>query len=87
MSGKFTLKGLLAALALAGLAACGHHPADRAISGAAVGAAVGAVGAAATDHNVGAGALVGGLVGGAVGVATTPRRRYRDRHGYYYDDY
>ena len=64
-------QGMVALVLVAGLAACGHNQADRAITGAGIGAAVGAAGALVSDNDVGPGALVGGLVGGAIGAATT----------------
>ncbi len=67
---------LLAAAAIAvtagTLAACGTNPAQRALSGAALGAGAGAVGAALLDGNVGAGALIGGGLGAGAGYLTDP---------------
>lgn len=56
---------------VAGLAACGSNPADRAITGAGIGAAAGAAGALVSDNDIGPGALVGGLAGAVIGGATT----------------
>lgn len=70
MSSKHTLKAIVAATLLGGLAACGNSAVDRGITGAAIGAAAGTAGAALTKNDLGPGALVGALVGGAVGAAT-----------------
>lgn len=60
----------LAALALLGLAACGHSTEDRALSGAGIGAATGAVGSALTGGSPVGGAVLGGAAGAAVGAIT-----------------
>lgn len=62
---------ILAAGLVAGVAACGQNPVDRAITGAGIGAAAGAAGALVSDNDVGPGAALGGLVGGAIGAATS----------------
>ena len=62
---------ILAMGLVAGLAACGSNPADRAITGAGIGAAAGAAGALVSDNDVGPGALVGGLAGAVIGGATS----------------
>ncbi|MEO1492246.1 MAG: hypothetical protein AAFV19_08865 [Pseudomonadota bacterium] len=56
---------------VAGLAACGSNPTDRALTGAALGASVGVAGAALTKNDLGPAALVGGLLGAAAGGLTT----------------
>lgn len=53
-----------------GLAACGHSPVTRALTGGALGAGAGAGVAAITGGNVGTGALIGGGVGAIGGAAT-----------------
>lgn len=53
-----------------GLAACGHSPITRAVTGGALGAGAGAGVSALTGGNLGTGALIGGGVG-AVGGAVT----------------
>ena len=67
-----------------GLAACGHDPGDRAVSGAAIGAGAGAIIGAATGTPA-TGAAIGAGVGALGGVATTPQdgdRYDRDRDRY-----
>lgn len=60
----------LAAFGLAvGLAACGDDPAERALSGTALGAGAGAA-AGALVGEPGVGALAGGAIGGATGALT-----------------
>jgi len=68
MLAKYLVIGSL----LAGLAACGSNPTDRAITGAALGASVGVAGAAITKNDLGPAALLGGLVGAAAGGLTSP---------------
>ncbi len=79
-----------AACALISLAACGHTPGERALSGAAIGAGSGAAIGAATGGSPATGAVIGGAVGAVAGAATTPRRGrdvcdlgpdYWDHHG------
>ncbi len=53
-----------------GLAACGHSPFTRALTGGALGAGTGALISGVTGGNAGTGALIGGGVG-AVGGAVT----------------
>ena len=53
-----------------GLAACGHSPLTRAVTGGALGAGAGAGVSAITGGNLGTGALVGGGVGAAGGALT-----------------
>ena len=55
-----------------GLAACGHDPGTRALTGGALGAGAGAVVGSATGVGVVPGAIVGGVGGAAVGIVTTP---------------
>lgn len=69
---------LLPSLLLAGLAACGTSPGERAITGAGIGAAGGAA-AGALLGNPAAGAAAGGLFGGAAGALTSPRDLYLGR--------
>lgn len=63
---------VLALAATLGLAACGHSPVTRGVTGGLLGAGAGAGVAAATHGNVGTGALVGGGVGAAGGALTAP---------------
>jgi osmotically inducible lipoprotein OsmB len=63
-----TIGALLAASL--GLAACGHDPGTRAVTGGLIGAGAGAAVGAATGGSPATGALVGGGVG-AVGGAVT----------------
>lgn len=73
-----TRKWVPAAVVLAatlGLAACGSHPRDRAISGAGIGAASGAIaGALIPGLSVLTGAAVGAGVGAVTGAATTDKQ-------------
>jgi osmotically inducible lipoprotein OsmB len=55
------------------LAACGHQPGERALSGAAIGAGAGAVGGALMG-SPGTGALIGGAAGAAAGGLTSDRQ-------------
>ena len=61
--------GVLLATSL-GLAACGHDPGTRAVTGGLIGAGAGAAIGAATGGSPATGALIGGGVG-AVGGAVT----------------
>ncbi|MEZ5668330.1 MAG: hypothetical protein R3F55_13000 [Alphaproteobacteria bacterium] len=69
---KLTTLGTVAILVAGVVSGCGANPADRAVSGAALGAGTAAAGAAVVDGNVGAAALVGGLLGGGAGLLTDP---------------
>jgi len=85
---KFNMVAAGALMACLGLAACGHDPGDRAVSGAAIGAGAGAIIGAATG-TAATGAAIGAGVGALGGVATTPRdgdRYDRDRSDHQYDD-
>lgn len=62
---------IAAATAMLTLAACGSHPGDRALSGAAIGAGSGAVIGAIAGGSPGTGAAVGALAGAAIGGLTT----------------
>ncbi len=62
-----------ATVLLAGLAACGHDPGTRAVSGGLIGAGAGAGIAALAGGSAGLGALAGGAIGAVGGAATTPR--------------
>ena len=55
-----------------GIAACGHDPGSRALTGGAIGAGAGAVVGSTTAVGVVPGAVIGGLGGAVIGVATTP---------------
>jgi hypothetical protein len=77
---KLNMVAAAAVCACLGLAACGHDPGDRAVSGAALGAGAGALVGAATGTPA-TGAAIGAGVGALGGVATTPHHDY-DR----YDD-
>ena len=57
---------------LASLAACGHGPGTRALTGGALGAGAGAVVGSTTGVGVVPAAVVGGVAGAAVGIVTTP---------------
>lgn len=67
---KRILSGSIAVLALAGLAACGNTPGERALSGGAIGAGAGALGGAATGGSAATGAIIGGAAGAATGALT-----------------
>lgn len=73
-----TRKWMPAAVLLAatlGLAACGSHPRDRAISGAGIGAASGAIaGALIPGLSVLTGTAVGAGVGAVAGAATDQKQ-------------
>lgn len=58
------------AVALLGVAACGHSQGDRALSGAGIGAGAGAVGSAIAGGSPATGALLGGAAGAAAGAFT-----------------
>jgi hypothetical protein len=60
----------LAALMLLSVAACGHDPLTRAVTGGALGAGAGAGVAAVTGGKPGTGALIGGGIGAAGGALT-----------------
>ncbi len=59
---------------LLSLAACGHDPGERALSGGAIGAGVGVAGTVLTGGCVACGALVGGAVGAVVGALTSDKQ-------------
>ena len=67
---RITTGGALLAMALS-LAACGHRPGDRALSGGLIGAGGGAAVAAMTGGGAAVAAMTGGapLVGAAIGGA------------------
>jgi osmotically inducible lipoprotein OsmB len=65
-------KLILTLAVMLGLAACGHDPGTRALTGGALGAGAGAAIGSTTVVGVVPGAVVGGVAGAAVGVATTP---------------
>lgn len=69
MPNRYTLAAALLATCF-GLAACGHSPVTRALSGGALGAGAGAGVSALTGGNLGTGALIGGGVGAAGGALT-----------------
>ncbi|QPC43174.1 hypothetical protein HW532_11020 [Kaustia mangrovi] len=72
-----TITGAAAILALSMLvAACGHTPGERALSGGAIGAGAGAGLAAITGGSVGTGALVGGAAGAVTGAVTSDDDHY-----------
>lgn len=62
-----------ATVAMLGLAACGHSPGERALSGGALGAAGGAAIGGLTGGSVLGGAVLGGAAGAAAGALTSPR--------------
>ena len=64
------LKTLAALGLLAALTACGSDPADRALSGGAIGAAGGAAAGEVVGGNPAVGALAGGAAGAAAGALT-----------------
>ena len=68
-----TILIVTACAALLGVAACGHSPGERALSGGAIGAGGGAVAGAAMGAPL-TGAVVGGLGGAAIGAGTADRR-------------
>lgn len=55
-----------------GIAACGHDPGTRALTGGAIGAGAGAVVGSTTAVGVLPGAVIGGVGGAVIGAATTP---------------
>jgi hypothetical protein len=69
------------------LSACGTHPADRAISGAALGAGAGAAIGAATGGSVGTGAAIGAAAGGILGAVTSPHDVYLGEPPWRYHDH
>ena len=71
MTRSITTAILLASLGLS-LAACGHQPGERAVSGGMIGAGVGTVAAAVVGAPLLGGALIGGAVGAVGGAATSP---------------
>ncbi|MFY9287423.1 MAG: YMGG-like glycine zipper-containing protein [Alphaproteobacteria bacterium] len=60
------------------LAACGHSPGERALTGAGIGAGAGAVGGALMGNPL-AGAAIGGAAGAATGAFTRPDQINLDR--------
>ena len=68
---QFIKYAALSALVLS-VAACGHTPGERAVSGAGIGAATGAVGGAIMG-SPGTGAILGGAVGAAAGGLTSDK--------------
>jgi hypothetical protein len=60
----------LAALLLAGLAACGSSPGHRALTGGVIGAGGGAIIGGATGLGAGTGALIGAGAGAGTGALT-----------------
>ncbi|MDX2027942.1 MAG: YMGG-like glycine zipper-containing protein [Alphaproteobacteria bacterium] len=69
---KYLTKCLMGATIILLMAACGHDPGERAVSGAGIGAGVGAVGGALMGSPL-TGALIGGAVGGAAGGLTSDK--------------
>lgn len=69
---KHFAKFAVASALLLTMAACGHSPGERAVSGAGIGAATGAVGGALMG-SPGTGALLGGAVGAAAGGLTSDK--------------
>lgn len=67
-------KFLTIAALIFSVAACGHDPGERALSGAGIGAGVGAAGTALTGGSLAGGALIGGAVGAAAGGLTSDRQ-------------
>ena len=59
---------------LLGVAACGHDPGERALTGGAIGAGTGAVVGGVVAPGIGwaPGAIVGGVGGAVIGAATAP---------------
>ena len=55
-----------------GIAACGHDPGSRALTGGAIGAGAGAIVGSTTAVGVVPGVVIGGLGGALIGAATTP---------------
>lgn len=72
MTLRSTILMNVAWIAFLALAACGTDPADRAVSGAALGAGAGAAIGAVTGGNPGTGAVIGAIAGGATGALTDP---------------
>ncbi len=71
---KKSLKELVGAIAIVFLmAACGHDPGDRALSGAGIGAGAG-VGAALLGAPLLPAVIIGGAVGAAAGAATSDKQ-------------
>ena len=77
----------LASVALI-VAACGHNPVERTLSGGGIGAAVGAAGAAVVGGSVAGAAALGAGVGALTGALTSPDQINLGRTGRYrgYDD-
>lgn len=67
------IKGLSMTAIMLLMAACGHDPGDRALSGAGIGAGVG-VGAAVLGAPLLPAVVIGGAVGAATGAATSDRQ-------------
>ena len=74
MSGtKIHIACLLASVLLFSLAACGHDPGERALSGGGIGAGAG-LGAAVLGAPLLPAVLIGGAVGAATGAATSDKQ-------------
>jgi hypothetical protein len=71
-AGKFLRRLSMAAIILS-VAACGHDPGDRALSGAGIGAGAG-VGAALLGAPLLPAVIIGGAVGAATGAATSDKQ-------------
>ncbi len=56
------------------LAACGHNPGERALTGAGVGAAAGAVGTALVGGAVITGVAIGAAAGAVIGAVSDPSK-------------
>ncbi len=55
-----------------GIAACGHDPGSRALTGGAIGAGAGAVVGSTTAVGTVPGVIIGGVGGALIGAVTTP---------------
>ena len=74
MSKTKFIRYFVAGSMLLGVAACGHNPGTRAVTGGLLGAGGGAAVGGATGVGAGTGALIGGGVGAVGGAATAPHR-------------
>ena len=70
---KHFIKFLTVSVLAFSLAACGHDPGDRALSGAGIGAGAG-VGAALLGAPLLPAVIIGGAIGAATGAATSDRQ-------------